>query len=421
MIFFQMMTQDQSNAAQSIENQDFQLQQSLTKLSSKLAYTKFVYSKLIYSGLLYSALSLGVLTLPLSAQIHSAQISQAQIHSVQISQGHNPQASSKGSKSNGTKDLGNKDVLSKDKTNVGKVSASTVSTTAEKYGTAEKLFEQKAPKSPYILPIADKAIRASYPLETCYDKTTHIIFPSKILYVDIGSSAVVADKAEPSENVLRVKANTKGFEQTTLVVITEEGKYYPFLVDYNPSPLQLNISIAGNVEKDAQYAQETGIIRSITPEGVTLADNILSSEELKDLSKKVIYNRRFVHNVGVMKMRMSFLLTGVYVHEKTMFLQVFFENRSDIDYEIDFFKFFLKDRDVTKRMAYQEFELPTFHQYPTVPTTIPHQGKRSLVFALPMVTYGEEKILEIQVYENKGGRHLRFEIDSDVIIRAKGL
>jgi conjugative transposon TraN protein len=277
------------------------------------------------------------------------------------------------------------------------------------------------PAPTFLLPISDQAVRASYPLETGFGKTTHVIFPSKILYVDLGSDAVIADKADPSENVLRIKANQMGFEQTTLTVITEDGKYYPFLVDYNEHPRLLNISIAGNLAQDEIRAQEIGILRSATPAGISLAENTLSADELNDLSGKVIHRKRFVKDVGVMKMRMSFLLTGVYVHQKTMFLQITLENRSEIDYEMDFIKFFVKDKDVTKRMAYQEFEVPTFHQFPATTTRVPHQGEVTLVFALPLVTYSEEKVLEVQIYESKGGRHLRFELDSNVIIRAKGL
>jgi hypothetical protein len=152
-----------------------------------------------------------------------------------------------------------------------------------------------------------------------------------------------------------------------------------------------------------------------------LAEHTLSAEEMKDLSEKIIPRKRFIRNVGTMKMRMSFLLTGLYVYQKTLFLQITFENRSEIDYDIDFFKFFLKDRDVTKRMAYQETEISTFNQYPAASTKVPHQGSLTLVFAMPMATYGEDKVMEVQVYENKGGRHLRFELDSDVILRAKSL
>jgi hypothetical protein len=179
--------------------------------------------------------------------------------------------------------------------------------------------------------------------------------------------------------------------------------------------------MADNTTEDTLYAQQTGTIRSTTPEGITLAGHTLSAEDIKDLSEKTLHNKRFIRNVGTMKMRMSFLLTGVYVYQKTLFLQITFENRSEIDYDIDFFKFFIKDRDVTRRMAYQETEIPAVTQYPAANTRVPHRGSLTLVFALPMVTYGEDKVMEVQAYEDKGGRHLRFELDSHVIIRAKGL
>ena len=272
-----------------------------------------------------------------------------------------------------------------------------------------------------MLPIAEEAIRWSYPLEAAYDKTTHIIFPSKVIYVDLGSGGIVVDKVEPTENVLRVKANQLGFTQTTLVVITEEGKYYPFLVDFNENPRVLHLNMAGNVQQEQRMASRTGLLRSGAWEGITMQKNTMNSEQMKDLASQVMHRKRFVKDVGVMSMKMSFTLTGVFIHQKTLLLQIQLENRSEIDYSIDFFKFFIKDRDVTKRMAYQEVELPDVQMFPVTTETVPHKGERTLVFVLPMVTYGEDKVLEVQVYEQQGGRHLRFELDSDVIIRAKGL
>jgi hypothetical protein len=45
----------------------------------------------------------------------------------------------------------------------------------------------------------------AYNLEVSFEKTTHIIFPSAIKYVDLGSSSIIAGKAGGAENVLHVK------------------------------------------------------------------------------------------------------------------------------------------------------------------------------------------------------------------------
>ena len=64
-------------------------------------------------------------------------------------------------------------------------------------------------------------------LEVCYEKTTHIIFPAEITYVDLGNENLVAGLADGATNVLRVKSAFKSFKQeTNLLVITEDGLYY---------------------------------------------------------------------------------------------------------------------------------------------------------------------------------------------------
>ncbi len=66
-------------------------------------------------------------------------------------------------------------------------------------------------------------------LEITYDKTVHIIFPSAVRYVDLGSPNLIAGKAEDAENVLRVKAAVPDFEtETNMSVICEDGSFYAF-------------------------------------------------------------------------------------------------------------------------------------------------------------------------------------------------
>lgn len=71
----------------------------------------------------------------------------------------------------------------------------------------------------------------AFSIEVTYDKTSHIIFPSSIRYVDLGSNYIVAGKAAEAENVLRVKAAVEEFaEETNFSVITEDGHFYGFNV-----------------------------------------------------------------------------------------------------------------------------------------------------------------------------------------------
>jgi hypothetical protein len=55
-----------------------------------------------------------------------------------------------------------------------------------------------------------------YGLEVTYNKTTHILFPASIRYVDLGSDKIIAGVAGDAENVLRVKAAVENFPETNI-------------------------------------------------------------------------------------------------------------------------------------------------------------------------------------------------------------
>src|SRR5690554_8222188 len=83
-----------------------------------------------------------------------------------------------------------------------------------------------------------------YKMQVTYDKTSHLIFPTAIRYVDLGSEYLIAGKADDAENVLRVKATIRHFEtETNFSVITNDGRFYSFDVEYNEYPNVLSYDL----------------------------------------------------------------------------------------------------------------------------------------------------------------------------------
>ena len=78
-------------------------------------------------------------------------------------------------------------------------------------------------------------------IEAGFTKTVHILFPSPVTYIDIGSMDIIAGKADGAENVVRVKAAVRNFAaETNLTVITEDGGFFtlPRIRLFRPSILQ---------------------------------------------------------------------------------------------------------------------------------------------------------------------------------------
>ena len=288
---------------------------------------------------------------------------------------------------------------------------------------------------PYLLPLDKASIRGSYPLGISATKTTHIIFPARIREFDAGTDYVLAQVPESVGNVLRVKANDKSVfcapgstVETNMTVMTDDGGFYSFLVRHQADPEVLNINIANNLLADEHSAQTQGINRAsavpfILPAKATgSAESAMpTAEEISHLSQRIHDRKGFIKRVGTTKMQISNHLTGLYVDGNVMYLQLALRNDSEIDYEMDFVKFYLRDRDVLKRMTAQEVELKPITSYPTDIQTMKANTDYTAVYALPLRTFSEDKVLEIELYERNGGRHLRFRVESEVLLKSRGL
>lgn len=286
---------------------------------------------------------------------------------------------------------------------------------------------------PYLLPIDRAAIKGSYPLGISDRKTTHIIFPAAIKEFDAGTDYVLAQVPETVTNVLRVKANPKATafcrpdsgRETNMTVMTTDGGFYSFLIRYQEEPEILNINMANNLTADEYTSRTLGInqataitfaIAPSRPDGPTLSES-----DMQHQCERVDERKSFIRNIGASSMRMTNLLTGIYVGDKVMYLQFTLRNDSQIDYEPDFLKFYVRDKQVIKRMAAQEIELKPYGHYPDTPRLLRSKSEYKLVYALPLTTLHQEKVLDVELYEKNGGRHLRFQVESDVLLLAKPL
>lgn len=254
-----------------------------------------------------------------------------------------------------------------------------------------------------------------YGLEVTYDKTVHIIFPSSVSYVDLGSPNLIAGKADGAENVIRVKATVKDFRtETNLSVITEDGNFYTFNVKYADEPLLLNIEM-----KDFIHDGST-VNRPNNAMDIYLKELGSESPKLVHLIMESIYknDKREVKHVGSKCFGIQYLLKGIYTHNGLLYFHTQIKNESNVPFDVDFITFKIIDKKVAKRTAIQEqviFPLRA-HNYAT---RIAGKKSERTVFTMEKFTIPDNKQLVVELYEKSGGRHQSFVIDNSDIVRAK--
>lgn len=264
-------------------------------------------------------------------------------------------------------------------------------------------------------PITFDRMIPPYALEVTFYKTVHIIFPSAIKYVDLGSADIIAGKADGSENVLRVKAALRDFSrETNLAVITEDGSYYTYNVKYADEPVKLNIEM-----KDFLHDGEA-MNRPNNSQEVYLKELGSESPLLVRLIMKSIHkdDKRLVKHIGCKRFGIQYILKGIYTHNGLLYFHTELKNSSNVPFTVDFVSFKVVDRKVAKRTAIQEQVIVSLRAYNYV-TEIGGKSRERTVFTLPKFTLPDDKQLVVEINEQNGGRHQQFTVTNAELVRAK--
>jgi hypothetical protein len=215
------------------------------------------------------------------------------------------------------------------------------------------------------------------------NKVTSLVFPLMIKSVDRGSKDILAQKVRGVENILEVKAAKENFSETNMTVITADGKLYSFLVHYSANP-SLNIKI----------------------------------ENKPSIFEKIAAQKKFIRGIRDRKYDMRLQLKGIYIDNDILYYQLELQNYSNLSYDIELLRFFIKDQKQSKRTASQELEQTPLYVYGNT-GSVPGQSKIIMVVALPKFTIPDKKLMVVQLMEKNGGRNLSLKINNNKLVKAK--
>ena len=189
-------------------------------------------------------------------------------------------------------------------------------------------------------------------IEAGFTKTVHILFPSPVTYIDIGSMDIIAGKADGAENVVRVKAAVRNFAaETNLTVITEDGGFFTFDVYYaeNPAVSTVNLTVqdqqtegvkkpdaAGDYQPTAPASESRVLLREVGREKPATVKRMLN-----DIYRQ---NRTDVKGIRTKKYGIGVEVLGIYVFNDVIYIHSCISNDTNISFEVDARRFIVADR-----------------------------------------------------------------------------
>ncbi|CBK65035.1 MULTISPECIES: conjugative transposon protein TraN [Alistipes] len=263
-------------------------------------------------------------------------------------------------------------------------------------------------------------------IEAGFTKTVHILFPSPVTYIDIGSMDIIAGKADGAENVVRVKAAVRNFAaETNLTVITEDGGFFTFDVHYaeNPAVSTLNLTVQEPQPESMKKPAAVGYPQPTAPasEGRVLLREVGREKPAtikRMLSDIYRQNRTDVKGIRTKKYGIEVEVLGIYVFNDVIYIHSCISNDTNISFEVDARHFIVADRKLTKRTAQQQSTLEVLRVCNDPAVVRGHQRQRT-VFALPKLTISDDKVLLLEIIEKNGARHQTVEIPAEELLEAK--
>lgn len=248
-------------------------------------------------------------------------------------------------------------------------------------------IEGEAPV-PHILPVGT-------------DKSMFLIFPGNILYADYGNTDVEVVKAEGVDNILSVKALQPFTEDTNVSAVIEGGRFYTFDLHYADNPERF-----------------TFVIDRDSTRKVAILDGERSTGQ-KEKIREAIRNRTKLE-LGLDKevAGVEFEIGNIFIDGDIILLRITLTNRTQINYGIDFMRFYIQDAKIRKKTAVQQLEQKVLFAL-DLPEEVPAHESRTFTVALSKFTIPDKKRLVVEIQEKNGGRHFLYRLKSKPLLNAE--
>lgn len=240
-------------------------------------------------------------------------------------------------------------------------------------------------------------------VEVAYNKTTSIVFPTTITSVDRGSRDLLAQKAKGVGNVLQVKAARSSFPETNLTVITSDGAIHQFGVTFTKQPSSLVIHIGDTMQ-------------AVSPRIIFQSE--MTEFEMKRIASGILQSKQGVRFIGDSNDKIGMSLRNIFIKDDIIFYHFRVTNNSNINYDVDFLRFYIRDKTKVKRTAAQEVDVVPIYTVGN-DDVIAANSETDIVYALNKFTIPDAKYLAVEMFERNGGRHTSLRIRNRTIVNAQ--
>ncbi|WP_268225171.1 DUF4138 domain-containing protein [Sinomicrobium oceani] len=249
-------------------------------------------------------------------------------------------------------------------------------------------------------------IMAQKPLDTLYANegtTVSLFFPEPIRQGISGNAHFVFTYNKETPQYMGLLKAAPGAD-SNLLVLTTDGRVYGYILKYREKLSRLNyfISREGSIghekgmpltEKKPQKKEEMTV--KITPYHMNAVKKV-SEYMVRQDQRMARKNRKGV----------KLILKDIQYRWEEVYISFAIENKSGIDYEVDYFRVCVENGNRRKNASYQKILQEPIYSY-KFPEKVKNNQQKSFVTVFPKFTLGRQERLMVELGERNGHRIIK--------------
>lgn len=273
------------------------------------------------------------------------------------------------------------------------------------------------------------------------NKNTNLFFSSAIKSGIVGNANFTFGYSPNGDSKIGILKASPGAE-SNLLVITENGNIYSFIVRYKSEISMLNYFVKDNMaignesgavlfnDGSGENIREEKVVstktlseentktvdaikvnnyESTTVESSSKDTNTLVSNANKEIEKQIFYNRIYGS-----KDKVTIKLKNISYIENELYFSLILKNDSTLDYDINYLNFYVISRNKNRNTVAQTIPYEALYIHNN-PTRVTAKSETEVVFVYKKFTINENKLLLVELTEDNGERTIKLEIPNSFI------
>ncbi|WP_031428449.1 DUF4138 domain-containing protein [Flavimarina sp. Hel_I_48] len=249
--------------------------------------------------------------------------------------------------------------------------------------------------------------QTSITIDTIYandQKNVALFFPEPIRQGITGSDNFVFTYNREKEQFFGLLQAKPG-RKVIFWLVNRNGSVFSYIVRYKEQLTKLNYFIPKS--------------KSIGNEKPNVADSAKVDVSKKELGNEVYYYRKFCsylidrkQRIGRIKKRNEGIVLSVeniVFDKEELYFVIQIENKSTLDYDLNFLKFSVETRQKGKKKSLQLLYQEPIFKY-NLPTKVVENETVKLVYVLPKFSISNDRRAVLEINEKNGERHLKLKI-----------